>query len=354
MTIFAASEQESFDSVGSVAFETSGTFHDTSMTRGALRVGNSDTLTTTFVSKSDVWIHFKGYLRVANGNSGTSVTISGGGTDLVRIHTFSDASEGHDLEYWSGSAWISIQIDALSIAQLMDVDLHCNFAASGGEFTLYQDEVQVAQFTGDTTVGGSAVDTLTLSGTAVGSVDCFYSQVLISDTDTRGKQVETLVATADGVATAFTGTFADIDDEGLNDDGNSIEGVSDGAEQLFELGNPTVPSNHFISDLVFGSRSSTAAAGSQSMQFLTRSGSTNYASASVTGLDATLRPYQLIQTTDPDTGEVWDGAGISNIQAGEKAIDTFAPNNTIVTTKFIAYVVYRPPPPPRVIMINSM
>ncbi len=321
MTIlFVGSEQESFSSVGTVAFETAGTHHDTSMTNGALRVGNVDTLTATFASNSEVWIHWKGYMRVANANAGTSVTVSGGGTDLVRIHTYSDASEGHDLEYWNGSAWISIQIDALSIATLIDVDLHCNFAVSGGNFTLYQNEQVVATFTGNTTVGGLNADTLVLSGTAAGSIDCYYSQVIISTDPTLGWQAETLIATADGAATDWTGTFADIDEEGLNDDGTLVLGSANTDEQLFILENPTLPSRYTINSLVFSGRSSRGSSGPQNMQFLTRSGTTNYPSANVSGLNLTLSPYQLIQITDPDTGLAWDTTSVSNVQAGQKAI----------------------------------
>ena len=316
--LFAASEQESFTSVGGVTFSTNTDYYDSTKSNGAMLLDSADTLTADFTSSSDVWVHWLGFTNMASTANNEALILKSGSTELVRLRSVGGGTQTIFFEYWNGSSWVVIDTDVLPNITKQNIDIHCNFAASG-EFTIFVDGTGVASFTGDTTVGGTAIDNAVFSGIHNANSHRI-SQIIVSTTSTLNWQLETILATSDGAATAWLGTFADIDEAGLNDDGTQINGQANGDEELFVFEDPTTPTNYVINSLVWASRSSIGSTGPQNMQFLTRSGSTNYPSSSVSGIDLGLKPFQLIQTLDPDTSLAWDDTSVAAVQGGLKAI----------------------------------
>jgi len=307
--LFAASEQESFVSSGSVTLSTSSTRHNPTYTRGAMVVQHGS-ITADFAPSSEVWVHMLAYLTIANSNVRTVINVS----DVVRVHCPNPASL--NFEYFNGSTWVSIDTGVLTQAVLQDIDLHVNLDASAGNFTLYQNGVEVASFTGDTTQAATTVSSLSLQGSNLS----YYSQILVKTTSTLGGTVQTLAAEGDGSNTDFTGTYVDIDEIVLNDDGDAIYGTADGQVETFIMGDVTIPVDNVVEGMTIGSRMSIGSSGPQNVQFVTRSNSVDYPSGNVSGVDLSLRPYQVIIPEDPDTSSAWTESGLNAVQIGLKAI----------------------------------
>lgn len=323
--LFAGGEQEGFVSIGNVGFATDTSRFDSTFSNGSLGADNVSSITASFESTSDLWFHWLSNYRWDLGtfNDGSPITIFDGATPVVRIRV--DASNSFVsvfFQYWNGSSWVNIGATNPVLVQgvKQDIDIHCNFAASGGEFTLYQNGSAVASFTGDTTVGGTAASSMSFQGSTSQNTGSMVSQVVVADESTLSWRVETILATADGAATDWTGTFADIDEVGLANDTSQVNSSTNGQEELFVLEDPTTPTNYKVAALVLASRSKIGSSGPQNMQFLTRSGSTIFPSSNVSGIDLSLRPFQLVQATDPDTSAEWDDTSLAAVQGGVKAI----------------------------------
>lgn len=321
MTIlFAGGEEEGFDVTGvRPIFSTDITRYDSVFSKGALGLEGGGSISTSFAATSSFWVHCLNYINPGANNTGTLLQVVSGGTPLVRLHAYFDTDDDVLFEYWNGSMWVLIAQDPLQSATLEDVDLFVNFASSG-EFTLYQDGVQVASFTGDTTVGDTSADEVAFSGVRSTSVGSHISQVLIKTNSTLSAHVETLHATANGASTDFAGDFTDINEEGLNDDLDFITGSSNGDEVTFVMEDPTTPSGYSIEGLAHTARMSRGSTGPQNAQFITRSNGVNFTSASVAGLGLGFQPFFTVREADPDTSAAWTDISVAAAQFGLKAI----------------------------------
>ena len=316
--LFAASEEESFISLGNVDFLTGETArYDATMVNGPLGINNGASLQADFSSSSsDFFVHSSSYFRTTGFAVATPIEIRSGGTGIVRLVMSGANPNEINFEYNNGSGWVSIATDIVVPNILQPIDIHCDMAASGS-FTLYQDDSQIAQFTGDTTQAAASADNALLGPTGFGH---YVSQVIIADESTLTWQMETILATADGAATAWTGDKDDINEVGLYNDGTQINSSVADQEELFIFEDPTTPANYIVAALVLGTRSSRGSTGPQNMQFLTRSGGTNYPSSNLSGLGLGLAPFQLILPTDPDTALAWDDTSLAAAQFGVKSI----------------------------------
>lgn len=316
--LFACGEEEGFISTGNVIWTTASSRHDSTVSNGAFDLIDTASIQADFTATTDIWVHFKGYLRSSTLVAGTYLEIRNGTTPLVRLHALATNPNGIDFDYWNGSAWITVLADAITELTLEDIDIHCNFAVAG-EFTLFQDGNQKASFTGDATVGGfSNADNIIFVGHRSITDFTIISQVLVKTNNTIGDIVQTGAPTADGALTAWSGTFADIDDLGTNDDGTLVGSSVADAESSYVIADPSVLSGKSIEAVVHVVRASRDATGPQNLQLTTISGGTSYPSSSFP-LELGLAPYQNIRAVDPDTSASWTNSGASNALMGVKA-----------------------------------
>lgn len=316
--LFACNEQEGFVTVGAPDFSTSLTNHDPAFTNGALglKEQGTETLTGDFTATADIWFHALINMASTFSASGSIVRLRKGSVQIVRIRAIGTNPGTLNFEYWNGSAWIIIAAAIAAVDVLQDIDIHCKIAASGGQFTLYQNGNQIAEFTGDTTLSGANnVDNFILGGSFSRS---YFSQLLVKDSNTIGDKVQTSQPTADGALTAWSGSFADIDDAGLNEDGTLVGSSIADDESSYVIDDPVAIGGKSIEAVVHVARASRDATGPQNLQLTTISGGTSYPSSSF-ALELGLAPYQNIRSVDPDTSAPWTIAGASNALMGVKA-----------------------------------
>lgn len=224
-----------------------------------------------------------------------SLEISSSGFSLYKI----DASSTKTLLtsgtlIWSGSSFID------------KFDMRVIDAVSGS-LTVYLNGIQIMTYSGDTTTNGVS----TLANIRLASASGFggaftWSEVIISDTDTRSMDLYTLVPAANGNTHNFdTGTpaAANINEIVLNDstlDGSSVAGQID--EYTVQT---TLPAGTYtILAIGVSGRMQKGLSGPSKADFLVRSGGTDYASADQV-LTTTWAGYQNWWTTDPNTSGLW-------------------------------------------------
>lgn len=322
--LFAANEEESFTPIGSPTFTTSSSFHDSTFADGAFVIDDfsgNDTLQADFADTADLWVHWNALLDNPSSDRITVFILQDDANPILRIRNNDPGGifGNLDFQYWNGAAWITIAEDIVATDVLQPIDIHANLNASG-EFTLYQNNMQIASFTGDTTLGATTANNIVFGPADSGVGDHYVSEVVVADEPTLNWRVQTLRATADGTHTEFTGTFADIDEVGLFDDLTFVTGDTNNFQESFVIEDSVTPGGYSVAALVTGARASRGSTGPQNMQFITVSNSNTFTSASVSGLDLGLRPYLNIEAVDPDTSLEWDDTSIAQAEVGVKAI----------------------------------
>lgn len=317
--LFMGGEQESFDTTsGVIVWNTLAGRFDSAFCDGALDVANPAFLKLDIPSTSTAWVHFDGRLEgtgTASGDLG-SVVIQSSGTNVLQLNRPAGTS-GFNFEYWNGAAWVIIDSSVIIDRALYSYDIRCQLDATNGFFELYQNNILLSSFTGDTTLAASTVDNVGLFGTLAGTNS--FSQIISKDTSTLKMKLSTYRIDADGTDTEWTGDFTDIDEAGLVDNVDFID--SNTAEQVstFTGTFPATPVDFVIEAFALNNWVSAGSVGPQNMQVVTRSGGTVYPSATLPTLNLGLESRRQIITTDPDTGLAWDDTSLAAAEFGVKA-----------------------------------
>ncbi len=185
---------------------------------------------------------------------------------------------------------------------LITIDVYVNYGASG-TFTFYANGSQILTYSGDlTTDGNSSLAQLWLGVGAYQANYTYYSQVIVSTTDTRSMHLATMYPAANGNTMAWTGSVSSINATTYNDT-NIISSATSG--QLAEFTASALPSGSYtVAAVVQSARASAAAGGPQHLEFDTRTGGTSYQSANQ-ALSTGMALYQYVWSTNPNTSVAW-------------------------------------------------
>jgi hypothetical protein len=244
-----------------------------------------------------------------------------------------------DLEYWDGAAFQACAgrgADRRSIRFAtgcrQKIDIHIKIDNVAGWFRFYVDGVLRQEFTGDTlNAGYTQINRIILHtnvspdlGSASATV---YTEVIVSQDDTRGRRVANLEPTADGANTAWGGAIAEINDDALRDTEFISSTTANQVETYVTSDLSAVADNLYVMSIVTNARAKIGnlGTGPQNLQHVVRSNSVDYFSANVTrpnggALDARTGPTQAIWLVDPNTSAAWATAAVNAMQIGVKSI----------------------------------
>lgn len=320
MTIpFAGGEMEAFTiAAGSPVESTAGGSFDSTYSRCAIALPGSGAAVNTPVlgSLTTAWIHFE-YSTAFISNAGRTHAqmLNSSGTPVFRLQ-YSAGGGVLQPQYWNGSAWTNIgSTFTISTSRAaIDVKIVCG---GSGSMEVY--------------LGGSLVASGSASMTAVTNIDkgqfidniggsiSYYSQVVVATVSTVGWKFFTRPPTADGANTAWTGTFADVDETTLSDADYITTAVADDVETFtraaITLGSGTVKA------VVASMRAKNDGVSPVNVQGALRRGGTNYFSGNL-AINSGFGPAVAVWETDPSTGVAWVGSDAAStaLEFGAKAI----------------------------------
>jgi len=203
--------------------------------------------------------------------------------------------------------------------QTLDLQVLCNTAS--GRIKLYN-------------AGSLVLDSGVLSLTGIGDIArlmfsgspslspntdtaCYASQVIVANEPTIGWKLATFVPSGDGANTAWTGTYADVDEIVYND-GDFISSAVANDIETFTLTGPSLGTSA-VKAVAVTTRVRRNTTGPQNLQHALRVGGTNYF-GSTHALDVGFTPEISFWATDPSTGVAWVPGDVAAIEAGVKAI----------------------------------
>jgi hypothetical protein len=335
---FAGGEQIDFYSAGlqpwDVGWTSSSLFHRTEWSRGAVNIQNLTNggffpdspgfahfnVSPTFTPVSDFWFHSQTHVlssttenhynalgfgkdnvwRLALRGTGVPGTLridkrdSGGGiTTLVTSPT--GAFDG--LGLFGGG--------------MIQFDIHIVYSTTGSiTFYLRGTNTPVITYSGDITTDGETQLNQFFMGTPASSTLYYYSEIIVTDTDSRAMGLLTLPPVTDGNTQDWIGTAADINETEI-DDTTFIN--TDTADEIAEFTCPTtIPVGNWDAHAVFQSaRVNIGLDGPQHFQFVNRpaSGTTDYFTANFDPAPA-IENFHYQWPVNPDTGLQWTLADI--------------------------------------------
>lgn len=331
MTIlFAATELESFIASGAgtlPAVSTNNTLFDPNFSRSALALDGDSAAGPwrPIVLMGDIaecWAHYRVTtvaISLTNGNTIFELQNSAG-QGVLRIQNVSTSQFRG--EYWNGSAWTSMGANQSVADGTFTFDIHSLIANSGGLFEIYINGVLIWSLSGDTDLfSGSANDRVLFNRYTTGSApDAKISEIILSTTSTLGQRVATLAPTGDGTYTAWTGTFADVDETSINDS-DFISSITPNDQESFVLSDlSTTAQGYDPVAVTIASRGRIGATGPSNYQHLTRTGGNDFLSANLNPNTSFQAQPQTVYMQNPDTTADWTISDIQNLETGVKAI----------------------------------
>lgn len=266
-----------------------------------------------FAAIDDLWVHW----HSSAGNSYDSgyapmLELYAGATPVFRIQV---AAENQlRLQYWDGDSWENVGAAFAVSTARVTFDLHLN--ATGAELYLGGEEtvavtIAMPLVVNITKARWCASDSTTAQPAKV-------SQMIVADESTIDWKFTCNPPTGDGANSAWTGTYADVD-ELATSDADLISGAANGDTETFTRAARTISGT--VKAVVLASRGRNAATGAQNMQHCYRQGGSDYFTSNLAGIGTGYAPLVSIMHTNPATGSAWTAAdaGSASNEFGVKA-----------------------------------
>ncbi len=325
--LFAAGEQEAF-SAGTIAGTDTGVPADSNFQTNSLRLQGGQTLTHNLSSaQTELWIHFRYAFETDTTLADDEIlTIEDSATGDIFARLGSINSDLR-MQYFNGATFTTISTSGnLAANTTYTIDIRILLSDTVGVIEWFIDGVSQGIFNGDTiqTATATTIDRLvwrTYLHTGGSTQEVNYSEWIVTNSEaTTGWRVATLLPTADGNDTAWTGTFADIDDVGTNDDANFITTDTNNNVQNHVMSDLRATAQNFdIMAVIVNHRSRRGATGIQQVQAHVRVNVTNYFGATINPGTAFV-PLQEIWANSPDTASAWTVSEVNALQAGVRGI----------------------------------
>lgn len=328
--LWGGTESDAFDaSTGVLGVFTGTNDHDTNFSRMALTItGEQRCNKVAFGDLPSIWWHTRWGSNNTGGVATRAFVTVYNSSDVGVLRCTTNSQSGGfalcRLQYWDGSAWQNIGGSTFNAAVGVNgttFDMECTVDGSAGRFAMYVDGVLQVELTGDTDFySGSAADYVTME--SWGSTNPrYFSESFVCDGSTLGMRLATLVPNGDGAYTAWTGTFADVDETTVND-ADFVSGAANGDRENFTLTNLSTAAAALAPVAVINSaRARIGATGPQNLQLTIRTGGNDYDSGNIAGLTTSFaNGYQNIWNTNPDTAAAWTTSEIDALEIGDEAI----------------------------------
>lgn len=324
--LFLGCEMESFTPDDSTVQE-SGDGYNSSFSRIAIRgtFNSVGALLTPSASATDIW--FKAFIwfdaRInSNADSTFYIWYDSGGTARIRL-LFNPSPDTLTAQYWNGSAWTAAG-SAISISpnSVQEIDLHVVCNTASGSLKLYVAGTErinsgVIDLSGATNLKNIYLYAWGNPG-GLNNTHC-YSQVIVTDgLPTIGWRLMTFYPSGAGSDSAWTGTYADIDESVYSDSDYIYSGTANQVQMVAAtaVGSTT---GYSIRAVGVGARAKCDATGPQNLQLGLRVSGSNYFSSSK-ALSVGYAPIKNIWETSPATSVAWTASELSGLQFGVKSI----------------------------------
>lgn len=327
--IKAGNEPGDFDSCTLTYNTTSGRFDSTYVRSCLLGAGVATGVTVNLSAITDVWLKCRVW-QLANAgligaagpasSAGTLIGISSAGGMLLRIglRDYDPTHRGISIQRnvsgtWTflGSEWTTDY--AFGAGTVTDLCIRIKIHASAGSLELYRNSLLIASYTGDTTFSGAIAS---VTGLSLNSIDTTtysqaFSEIIIADEDARSMRLKRLTPDAAGGLTAWSGTYAEVDDTSVND-GDAI--YSNTAAQEISFGTDSALSGTGSwKALVIVARASKGSSGPGTLDMgIRQSGSSSYPVSAA--LTTSLAPTTAVLTTNPTTSASFTNSDLNALE----------------------------------------
>jgi len=331
-TIVAATEYidlANADIGSNITVQTTSAFYQSANSRLGIQTysGTEDAANAYFdlpyTITADQWIHFVATAISAWQTANHWLEIFSGGTK--RLGVVIGSGNTLIVQKWNGSSWSTILTSGLTPACLNTastpgvIDIHL-VVGNPGRFSMY---VNGAPLVSDAALdlsfsGIAGFDKLRFQGSGA-SFQVVISEIIVASHNTIGSKVVSRVPDANGNYTAWTGTFADIDETTLGGGTDYIIGAADGDRESWTHTNFTaLGASESISTVGMACAAQRDAAGPQSLNMFTRISSTDYDKANET-INVAITHVTKFWDTNPNTSAAWTIAGLDAAEFGVRA-----------------------------------
>lgn len=329
--LFAGGEDVDFRcSIGGACnVTTNGNFYYSSLAREAYYVaGNSSDppvnrfATPGFTQTAAIWVHalfcqasnvgeYCGYgsLNATSSNQQLLRVIDSAGNPTLILRGTGTAGQLKISSRTASGTFTDLVTCANAFAAYgaTQLDLYINYGTSG-QVTLYTNSNQVCSYSGNLTNGDGAAQ---LDGVEFAAADAsyygFWFGVIIATSDTRAMSLFTLAPNGNGNATQWTGSnpcTAILNATTINGSNYVYTGSNNQIEEC-TVRNSIPPGIYAVPAVVMSMSGLVGASGPQHFAFLTRIGTTDYASGSFSPTNSLGNIGNYIQTQNPATGNPW-------------------------------------------------
>lgn len=309
--LFAGSELEAFDLLGTVNTVTTVGKFDSAMQRSAFVAGVNPLTSAAralHATVNEYWAHFE--INKVNTGTGLSDAVVGYDAANKGLWRLRMSSTNMSFQVWWAGQWRTSS-GTVSVALptgANTIDVHIVGGASGSVYVYVDDLIAInlptLSYPTTELINMAYVAFASWFDSATESNRTHYSEIIIADEDTRGMRVLTKPPTSDGALTTWTGGFADIDEIGVND-ADSIVGVTNGDRSTFKADARTYSGALTVKAIALSARASRAASGPANLRHQLRKGGVNYDAATAIALGTALIGRASIWALDPSTGLAW-------------------------------------------------
>lgn len=324
MTIYYGSnETEGMRGTTIVGVNTNANEYDARFARAAMN-DNAAAHGPAYGGLSEAWFRFRSGSQ--NVNWGTNRTLAeiknSAGTGVLRLQSGATTTDTFRLQYWDGAAYQDIgSTFFFRMGDGMFYDIHAKIDGSTGIFRFYGNGYLYAEQTGDTDhYSGSNLDSFHLTTPSQFNGRQF-SEVIVSNSDTRNMRVHTHAPSADGTYSAWTNGFANID-EAATSDADMISSTNIGDIESFVLGDlgAFAQLNSTIEAVMVAFRGRNSATGPQNIDAFIRTNSNDY---QLTPSQAVTTSFQggftAVWNNNPNTAVKFTVSEINALEAGVAA-----------------------------------
>lgn len=286
--------------------------------------GTPTMLSPVFTSVTNCWVHMDFAVSAGSGYSGwidCLTLFDSTGTARVKLQK-NEVGSLLRLVYNNGAGFVQAGSDYgvnFTDLQTLDLQVLCNTAS--GRIKLYNAGTNVLDTGVLSLTGITDISRLMFSGSPSLSPQTdtavYASQVIVADESTIGWKLATFYPSGNGANTAWTGTFADVDEIVYND-GDFISSAVANDIETFTLTGPSLGTSA-VKAVAVTTRVRRNTTGPQNLQHALRVGGTNYF-GSTKALDVGFTPEITLWATDPSTGIAWVPGDVAAVEAGVKAI----------------------------------
>lgn len=280
---------------------------------------NSDRLRLNLnTSVSECWIHGRTYPSGGTHDTNPLIEFYNRTNSRSSFRWVTPATGGvstqHKLQYSSdGSTWNNLVTFDMPVSADRVFDIYFKGGASG-QVKVFLAGQLIASASGSYTLQDTTWDAVVL-GSAVGSTH-YWGSIIVASESTINWQIDTIEATGAGNSSAWTGTYADIN-EASYDEGTFINSNTTGQKFLAALADTTVAASRAVKAVVVAARGNIASGASiTNISFLARHAATDYTLAN-TGLTAGGGNASAQQVLELDPASAaWTESSVNALQLG--------------------------------------